>query len=225
MANTDDPGFLARAWGAYVETARTQKIAAEFIRFHPLANNSRFYGGTVEEDRQTVWVNLELDDLFGSYQTRVRTAIRKAQKSGVRFRWLDNDQITSRFAPFYRAGMAAISASAFYFFEDSLFQPHRTVGHNPTGRLHPRKRMAIRRTVPESRRLRRISPGREQRVGQEGERQQSAIARSRAIHQTRGLSALVPGRRDGPAAGQSALLLQGRILAASGSIQRRHLLS
>jgi hypothetical protein len=121
VANSDDPGFLARAWSAYVETARTQGIAAEFIRFHPLAQNARFYGGTVEEDRQTVWVNLELDDLFGSYQTRVRTAIRKAQKSGVQFRWLDNGEITGGFAPFYRAGMAAIAASPFYFFEDTYF--------------------------------------------------------------------------------------------------------
>jgi hypothetical protein len=121
VANTEDPGFLARAWGAYVETARAQGIAAEFIRFHPLAKNARFYGGTVEEDRQTVWVDLELDDLFGSYLTRVRTAIRKAQKAGVQFRWLDNNEIISRFAPFYRTGMAAISASPFYFFEDAYF--------------------------------------------------------------------------------------------------------
>jgi hypothetical protein len=121
VSNSDDPDFLARAWAVYVETARSHDIAAEFVRFHPLAQNERFYGGEVQLDRQTVWMNLESDNLFADYQTRVRTAIRKGQKAGTQFRWADNEEITSRFAAFYRAGMAAISAAPFYFFEDAYF--------------------------------------------------------------------------------------------------------
>ncbi len=132
VSNSDNPDFLARAWDAYVETARSQDIAAEFVRFHPLAQNSRFYGGKVEFDRETVWVNLELGDLFADYQTRVRTAIRKAQRAGTQFRWAGSDEIKNPFPTFYRAGMAAISAAQFYFFEDAYFAE---IARMPAARL------------------------------------------------------------------------------------------
>jgi hypothetical protein len=122
MANTKDPEFLERAWHAYAGWARTSGVAAEFVRFHPLAQNDQFYRGQVEEDRQTVWVDLEADDLFAGYKTRVRTAIRKAEKSGMKFNWAARDDIPSRFATFYRAAMDAISASSFYFFDDDYFR-------------------------------------------------------------------------------------------------------
>lgn len=121
LANSEDPGFLERAWAAYVEAARAQGIAAEFIRFHPLAQNMRFYGGFVEDDRATVWIDLTASDILGRYLTRTRTAVRKAQKAGIRFRWAENEEIVGCFADFYRKGMAAISASRFYFFDDRYF--------------------------------------------------------------------------------------------------------
>jgi hypothetical protein len=121
LANSEDTGFLERAWAAYVEAARAQGIAAEFIRFHPLARNIRFYGGQIEEDRSTVWVDLTVSDILATYQTRTRTAVRKAQRAGIRFHWAETREIVSRFAGFYREGMAAISASPFYFFDDLYF--------------------------------------------------------------------------------------------------------
>jgi len=121
LSNSTDPDFLERAWAAYVDTARSQGIAAEFIRFHPMAQNTRFYGGQIEEDRPTVWVDLTVRDMLGSYQTRTRTAVRKAQKAGIRFHWAESQEIVGRFANFYREGMAAISASQFYFFGDLYF--------------------------------------------------------------------------------------------------------
>ena len=121
VANSDDADFLANAWHAYVNWAQEAGVAAEFIRFHPLGQNSRFYGGSVHEDRQTVWVNLQADELGREYQTRVRTAIRKAQKSEIKFSWARRDEIANRFAAFYRAGMTALSASPFYLFDDAYF--------------------------------------------------------------------------------------------------------
>jgi hypothetical protein len=121
IANSEDHEFLVRAWHAYSEAARAQGIATEFVRFHPLAQNYRFYGGAVEKDRLTVWMDLELDDLFAGYQTRARTAIRKAQHAGVTFKWAESHEIVDQFAAFYRESMAAIAASPFYFFEDTYF--------------------------------------------------------------------------------------------------------
>jgi hypothetical protein len=122
LANSSDPHFLARAWQAYEETARAAGVAAEFIRFHPLADNTRFYGGRIEANRETVWVNLQADDLLAEYQPRVRSAIRKADLAGVEFAWFGSGFITPRFAEFYRCGMAAIGASPFYSFGDAYFE-------------------------------------------------------------------------------------------------------
>jgi GNAT acetyltransferase-like protein len=122
LSNSLEVGFLARAWRTYSNWAQKTGIAAEFIRFHPLAENTRFYGGQVAEDRQTVWVNLETEDLTASYETRVRTAIRKAQKSGAKFNWISQKEIADRFPRFYRDGMSAISALPFYFFADAYFE-------------------------------------------------------------------------------------------------------
>jgi hypothetical protein len=121
ISNSEDPCFLGRAWAAYTEAVRSQGVAAEFIRFHPLARNARFYGGRIAEDRLTVWIDLTIPDLLGSYQTRARTAVRKSEKAGVRFYWGENEQIVTHFSDFYRAGMASISATKFYFFEDGYF--------------------------------------------------------------------------------------------------------
>jgi hypothetical protein len=121
LSNTVEGGFLARAWRAYCDTATATGVAAEFVRFHPLAANEAFFGGAVEENRQTVWIDLTAGDLFSQYQGRNRTTIRKAQAAGARFEWFDAPAHAARFANFYRAGMAAVGAAPFYLFTDEYF--------------------------------------------------------------------------------------------------------
>ncbi len=121
LANTEDADFLARAWRAYCDMATATGVAAEFVRFHPLAGNAGFFGGSIEENRQTVWIDLTAGDLFSQYQGRGRTTIRKAQAAGVRFEWQDAPAHAARFAEFYRAGMSALDAAPYYRFPDRYF--------------------------------------------------------------------------------------------------------
>lgn len=132
LANCADPAFLGRAWAAYVDAVRAQGVAAEFVRFHPLARNERFYGGETARDRDTVWVDLRLPAIAAGYQTRVRTAVRKASNAGLRFAWAPSADIPARFAGFYRAAMAALSAAKFYYFEDAYFE---SIAKMPAARL------------------------------------------------------------------------------------------
>jgi hypothetical protein len=128
LANSSDEEFLTRAWAAYASAARAQKVAAEFVRLHPLANNGRFYRGRIADDRDTVWMDLETDAIPSGYQTRVRTAVRKAAGAGLRVSWGRNSEIAGEFARFYREGMSALSASSFYFFDDRYFEELANIG-------------------------------------------------------------------------------------------------
>jgi hypothetical protein len=122
ICNTDNAGFLSRAWQAYKAWLREVDVAAEFLRFHPLLDNAVNYGGECHDDRDTVWIDLAQADLLASYEVRARTAVRKAEKQGAQFSMrpftagdVDN------FVAFYHAGMRAIGAAPFYFFEHGYF--------------------------------------------------------------------------------------------------------
>lgn len=119
LGSTDDRAFISRAWAAYTDWCREANVVAEFIRFHPVAANWRFYGGEVRDDRSTVGIAVEQGiDLLNSYTTRSRTAIRKAQASGIKPVWLPVSGQIERFGNFYRNAMTVRGADSFYMFDD-----------------------------------------------------------------------------------------------------------
>ncbi len=120
VANCDDPDFLARATSAYRNWCEEEAILAEFVRFHPLAENWRLYGGSVKDDRQTVAIALDQPPLPG-YSVRARTAVRKAMNAGIHAHWLPAVNHAREFGAFYRQAMAAIHAEPSYHFGDAYF--------------------------------------------------------------------------------------------------------
>lgn len=121
VTNSDDSAFLDRAWISYCRWCQTHDILAEFMRFHPLIGNWRYYGGSIMDDRMTVAIPLQQDDLMASYKTRVRTAVRKAQAAGVEAVWQPASAIYDIFPAIYREGMAEIGVDSFYLFGDDYF--------------------------------------------------------------------------------------------------------
>jgi hypothetical protein len=122
LSSSTDAGFLSRAWADYARWCAESDILAEFVRFHPLTGNWRYYSGEVRDDRRTVAVALEAgSELLAGYLTRCRTAIRKAQAAGVVPIWLSLADHIERFGSYYRDGMAAIGAEDFYLFDDAYF--------------------------------------------------------------------------------------------------------
>jgi len=116
IASTEDSGFLAAAWDHYKDWCLQNRVLVEFIRFHPLLQNWSYYNGDVADDRRTVWIDLEIDDLLSSYLTRARTAIKKAQKAGLYIQWVDPKEYIDIFFQHYSAAMVELGADEFYLF-------------------------------------------------------------------------------------------------------------
>jgi hypothetical protein len=121
VADCDDPAFRAKAWRACEQACRERNIVVEFVRLHPLAL-WQAYPGTVVPDRQTVAIDVRSGAWRASYEIRCRTAIRKAMKFGVEVVEHPVQDVTGRFADFYRDGMQRIGATGFYLFSDEYFQ-------------------------------------------------------------------------------------------------------
>lgn len=121
VANSDDPVFLAESWQAYSNWCREHQVLVEFVRFHPLLENWRFFSGEAMSDRETVWVDLKLPDLLASYEVRARTAIRKAIKQGLCVEWWAAERFHKSFQPLYSATMEGLKANGFYFFPPEYF--------------------------------------------------------------------------------------------------------
>jgi hypothetical protein len=122
VCNTRDSAFLFRAWKAYTTWCRDHAIAVEFVRFHPLLRNWDLYPDEGTFNRETVWMDLARADLMASYQTRVRTAVRKAVKNGLSVEWRTGSGNAEWFMEFYNSTMREIGAELFYFFPLSYFR-------------------------------------------------------------------------------------------------------
>ncbi len=122
ICNTRDAAFLRRAWQGYTEWCREHNVVVEFVRFHPLLQNWDIYDGEVIADRATVWIDLAIPDLLASYETRARTAVRKALKNGLSIEWRNGGDGAALFSGLYRDAMHELAADDFYLFSETYFR-------------------------------------------------------------------------------------------------------
>jgi len=122
LSDGNDTAWLAARAQDYDRWCRDNHILVEFVRLHPMMAAQLPYPGTATPDRECVHIALDLADIRERYETRARTAIRKAEKSGVIVEQAPVEAIVTRFAEFYRDGMQLIGASAFYLFNDAYFE-------------------------------------------------------------------------------------------------------
>lgn len=127
IATTADHDFLVRAWQSYCSWCTDNNVLVEFIRFHPVLGNEKYYLGKHCYDRQTVWIDLNRSDLFASYSVRVRTAIRKAVKNEVVVEWCEANAFLEVFPKLYRETMKELNADEFYLFSDVYFDTLRNM--------------------------------------------------------------------------------------------------
>lgn len=121
LATTDDPQFLDRANQTFLAWAQGQAVTAEFLRFHPAADNQRFYRAPVREDRDTVSIDLT-QDLFGQYQSRRRSYVRSAMRGSMRCELVAAGEMLAKFPAIYAQNMTALRAGSFYFFSHQYFE-------------------------------------------------------------------------------------------------------
>lgn len=121
IASSDDRAFLSQAWSEQTAWCQEHKVMVEFIRFHPLLKNWRYYEGEVFYNRQTVWLDLTNENLLMSYSTRARTAIRKALKNGLQVEWWGRDDFLPVFLNIYHGVMQELDAENMYYFNPEYY--------------------------------------------------------------------------------------------------------
>lgn len=120
LSSSDDARFIAAAWSAYSDWARSHRVLGEFCRFHPEAGHERFFLGPVRANRATISVDLAVSPVDSQYNALARRKLRRAATIPVR--WSRQPQDWRAFGPFYRRAMAAMGAHERYHFGDAYFE-------------------------------------------------------------------------------------------------------
>jgi hypothetical protein len=115
IATSSDQDFINEAWEAYAQSCHATNTIAEFIRFHPMLNNCRFYKGAVTDNRKTVWIDLQ-SDYAHQYKERTVQKIRYSKARGVAVRWDKSHFLYEFFCETYYQHMAQLNADPIYFF-------------------------------------------------------------------------------------------------------------
>ncbi len=122
MSSSDDPEFLAAAWTAYQDWMREQRVAVEYVRFHPLLVNERHYGGHVVNNREVVSVDLRGVNVAADYPPRLRQTLKKAETAGLVYEEQSLKGESETFGAFHRAAIRQMQTDPFYLFGDDYFQ-------------------------------------------------------------------------------------------------------
>ena len=119
VATTTDFEFLRKVWDAHKAYCKNKNIVGEFIRFHPLLENWKYYQGDVFDYKKTIYVDLKSDDLIASYkENRTRTACRKAIKNNIDVKFYKPQDFQPIFRKLYIDSMRRLQAKTAYFFND-----------------------------------------------------------------------------------------------------------
>jgi hypothetical protein len=122
VSTSEDARFLEAAWSAYTAWMREQRVAVEYVRFHPVLGNDRCYGGRTAGNRQVVTVDLRANDLTVGYAGRLRQTLKKAAVSGLSYEEFDLDGRVAQFGSYYRSAMREMGSDPFYLFADDYFE-------------------------------------------------------------------------------------------------------
>ena len=121
LSTSAQADFLSQCWNTYAKFMFEQRIVAEYVRFHPLLGNDRFYGGQSTDNREVVVLDLEPADFAAHYVPRLRTILRKADRQSICYLEADLAVNAQRFADFHWAAMKAMAADGFYLFSLEYF--------------------------------------------------------------------------------------------------------
>lgn len=108
----------------YLRYCQQNNIVSEFVRFHPLLNNSNDTQSifNVEEVGQTVTIDLSDKELiWDNYDSSNRRNIRKAIKSGVKINWGVDPRLIDEFIPLYNSTMKRDKAKDYYYFDREYY--------------------------------------------------------------------------------------------------------
>jgi lipid II:glycine glycyltransferase (peptidoglycan interpeptide bridge formation enzyme) len=113
----------------FEEYCQKENIICEFIRFHPLLQNSRIMAEFVDTsfDRETIFIDLTKTEkeIFNNYHTNHKRNINKANKKELVFRVFKNEEaleVVETFYQLYKETMDKLNASTYSYFSTSYIK-------------------------------------------------------------------------------------------------------
>jgi len=115
---------LAALEKEYSRLCMDEGIICEFVRFHPVLNNSEMLSSFYDISKLGRTITIELDSqkqIWDSFTSNNRNMIRKAKKSGVEIYWGRSRELFDMFIPMYNQTMDKDDASDYYYFKNDFY--------------------------------------------------------------------------------------------------------
>lgn len=109
----------------YSNYCRSKNIITEFVRFHPVLENSKMNNEIYEviDLGKTITIDLiTKEQIWNDLSSKNRNVIRKAIKSGVEIYWGRSPELIDEFIPLYNATMKKDDATDYYYFKKSFIK-------------------------------------------------------------------------------------------------------
>jgi hypothetical protein len=109
---------------AYNTKCKNEGIISEFVRFHPVLNNSQDLSYIYDISILGKTIRMELDSqeqIWGNLSSKNRNVIRKAVKSGVEIYWGREPKLLKEFMKLYTATMDKDNAKDYYYFKNDFY--------------------------------------------------------------------------------------------------------
>lgn len=110
---------------AYSNYCISNDIISEFVRFHPVLENSKINQGIYEVTDLGKTITIDLmskEQIWKDLSSKNRNVIRKAIKSGVEIYWGRSSKLISEFIPLYNATMNKDDATDYYYFDEDFYE-------------------------------------------------------------------------------------------------------
>lgn len=109
----------------YTSLCRSQGIISEFVRFHPVLNNSKNLDGIYDISKlgRTITMNLNTkEEIWNNLTSKNRNHIRNAIRSGVQIYWGRNSKLFNQFMDLYNTTMDKDNAKDYYYFKKDFYK-------------------------------------------------------------------------------------------------------
>lgn len=129
LANSTSEIFFQHLFECFDNYCTENNIIAEFLRINPLLFNPLLYRKSflLVNDRENIYVNLLQENIFETeYEYSTKKNVRKATKSGLLYRAVFGNEITTQdldeFYKIYAHTMTRNNVSQYYFFNKRFFE-------------------------------------------------------------------------------------------------------
>lgn len=109
----------------YSDYCRAENIISEFVRFHPVLQNSKINSEIYEVIDLGKTITMDLiskEQIWNDLSSKNRNVIRKARKSGVEIYWGRNPELIDAFIPLYNSTMNKDDATDYYYFDNEFYK-------------------------------------------------------------------------------------------------------